>query len=161
MKANQAATGVATFRAIERKYPGRDPATILVDLVQGSGDPGRFFAAAKDAGLYQLALRFARGGNADPRTLSRAARDYADQDAGFAMEVGRLALEKLLLGHGYEVTPADVFDAYERFLAAAHRRGMGETAMREAMALANLYRSKMPNLLADALLRRFGEVARR
>lgn len=160
LKANQASTGVATFRAIERRYPGRDPAAILVDLVQYSGDPGRFFAAAKDAGLYQLALRFAREGNADPRTLSRAARDYADKDAGFAMEVGRLALEKLLLGHGYEVTPADVFDAYERFLAAAHRRGMGETAIREAMALARLYRSKKPSLLADALLRRFGDVAR-
>jgi len=160
MKANQASTGVATFRAIERKYPGRDPAMILVDLAQDSGDPGKFFAAAKDAGLYALALRFARAGNADPRTLSRAARDYADKDAGFAMEVGRLALEKLLLGHGYEVTPADVFDAYERFLAAAHRRGMGEAAIREAIALANLHRSKPPNLLADALLGRIGGLVR-
>lgn len=160
LNANQAPTGIATFRTIERKYPGRDPATISVDLVQYSGDPGRFFAAAKDAGLYKLALRFAKGGSADPRTLSRAARDYADKDAGFAMEVGRLALEKLLLGHGYDVTPADVFDAYERFLAAAHRRGVGEAAMREAIALANLHKSKLPNLLADALLGRIGGLVR-
>ena len=160
LKANQASTGIATFRAISRKYPGRDPAAILADLVEYSGDPGRSFAAAKDAGLYKLALSFAKGGSTDPRTLSRAARDYADNDAGFAMEVGRLALEKLLLGHGYDVTPADVHDAYERFLVAAQRRGMGDAAIREAIALANLHRSKLPNLLADALLRRIGGLVR-
>ena len=53
-----------------------------------------------------------------------------------------------------------MFDAYERFLAAAHRRGMGDAAIREAIALANLHRSKLPNLLADALLRRIGGLVR-
>jgi hypothetical protein len=159
MKANQAATGVATFRAIERKYPGRDPATILVDLVQGSGDPGRFFAAAKDAGLYDLAFRFAKGGRTDPRTLSRAARDLVDKDAEFAMQVGRLGLERFLQGYGYEVTFADVLDACKHFLVAAQRCGAGEPAAREANALTELYRSKLPNLLADALLRRIRDVA--
>ena len=57
LTANQASTGIATFRAIARKYPARDPALILADLVKYSGDPGKYFAAAKDAGLYDLARR--------------------------------------------------------------------------------------------------------
>ncbi len=34
LTANEAATGLATFRAIAKKYPHRDPATILLDLAK-------------------------------------------------------------------------------------------------------------------------------
>jgi membrane-associated PAP2 superfamily phosphatase len=65
---------LATFRAIARKYPSHDPKKILLDLATSSGDPGRCFAAAKDAGFLDLAVEFAATGRTDPRTL-RIPRD--------------------------------------------------------------------------------------
>ncbi|MEO8661962.1 MAG: hypothetical protein ABI693_26080 [Bryobacteraceae bacterium] len=74
LTANASSTGLTTFRAIARKYPGREPNRILLELAESSGDAGRWFAAAKDAGLLDLALQFATTGQTDPRTLSRASR---------------------------------------------------------------------------------------
>lgn len=82
-----------------------------MDLAETSGDTGRYFAAAKDAGFYDLALKFAEEGRTDPRTLSRASRDFGGKEPTFAMTVGRLALQRLLQGHGYEITSLDVLDA--------------------------------------------------
>jgi hypothetical protein len=76
LTANGSSTGLATFRAIVRKYPGRDQKKILLDLAASSGEPGRWFAAAKDAGFLDLAFEFANTGRTDPRTLSRASRDF-------------------------------------------------------------------------------------
>ena len=153
LTASEAATGLATFRTIAKKYPHREPSTILLDLAESSGDTGRYFAAAKDAGFYDLALKFAREGRTDPRTLSRASRDLAGKQPSFAMTVGRLALERLLQGHGYEITSLDVLDAYRHFVAAAEKLGLRESALRDAMAMANLARLKQPSPLADAVLR--------
>jgi hypothetical protein len=82
-----------------------------------------------------------------------------DKDAGFAMQVGRLGLERFLQGYGYEVTFGDVLDACDHFLVAAQRCGLEEPATQEALALANAYRSKLPNLLADALIRKIAGIA--
>ncbi|MCC6536545.1 MAG: hypothetical protein IT162_03285 [Bryobacterales bacterium] len=154
LTASESATGLATFRAIVKKYPRRDPADILNDLAQTSPDTGRYFAAAKDAGFYSLALRFAEGGRTDPRTLTRAARDFADKQPEFAFEAGRLAIERLLEGHGYEVTTADMADAYRHYAAAAGRLGKMDTAASAATALANAAKTRQPyNVLAEALLR--------
>lgn len=150
LTASESSTGLATFRAIAKKYPHRDQAGILIDLAESSGDSGRYFAAAKDAGFYDLALRFAARGRTDPRTLSRAARDLALQQPDFAMKAGRLALEGLLHGHGYEVTSLDLMDAYRHFVAAAARLGLTESATGEAIALAN---ARQPDALAETLLR--------
>jgi len=111
--------GRTTFRAIVKKYPGIDRERILSDLAKSSGEPGRWLAAAKDAGLLDLALEFARQGRTDPRTLSRASRDLLKKDARFSLNVGRLAMERILQGYGYDLTPPDVVDACDRFLAAA------------------------------------------
>ena len=153
LTASETATGLATFRSIANKYPHREPSSILLDLAESSGDTGRYFAAAKDAGFYDLALRFAGEGRTDPRTLSRASRDFAAKEPTFAMTVGRLALERLLLGHGYEIISLDVLDSYRHFVAAAEKLGLRESALRDAMAMANLARLKQPSPLADAVLR--------
>ncbi len=81
LTADGSSTGLATFRAIAGKYPGRNPKEILPALATSSGEPGRWFAAAKDAGFLHLALQFANDGRTDPRTLSRASRDLLQQDA--------------------------------------------------------------------------------
>jgi hypothetical protein len=128
LTANRANTGLATFRQVAKKYPQRDAKQILLDLAGESGDAGRWFAAAKDAGILDLALEFARAGQTDPRTLSRASRDLLSADAVFCLRVGRLAVERMLNGDGYDLTGADVMDACDRFLAAAARLGFTSDA---------------------------------
>ena len=92
------------------------------------GAEGKWFAAAKDAGLYEEALQLASRSPCDPRTLTRAARDYAEREPAFAMRAGELALGWLALGHGYEITGAEVLAAYRFTLAAADRCGCSAQA---------------------------------
>lgn len=124
LRANQAGTYLATFRAIAKKYPHKTASAILADLVETTpGDEGKWFAAAKDAGLYDDALALASRTPCDPKTLARAARDFGQREPVFAIEAGLLSLHWLVQGHGYEITGADVWDAYRATMAAAERRG--------------------------------------
>jgi hypothetical protein len=126
LRANQAGTYLATFRAVAKKYPHKTPSRILADLVATTpGDEGKWFAATKDAGLYDDALRLASRAPCDPRTLARAARDFAAKQPEFAIGAGLLSLHRLVLGHGYEITGADVLAAYAGTIAAAERLGRG------------------------------------
>src|SRR5690606_36175737 len=55
--ANQAGTYAAWFRAVAKKYPHKKPAEILDDLVAHTpGEEGKWFAAAKDAKLFDEAI---------------------------------------------------------------------------------------------------------
>jgi len=124
LHANRGATYLATFRAVMKKYPHRAAADVLNDLVATTpGDEGKWFAAAKDAALYDEAIALARRTPCDPRTLTRAARDYADKQPTFATEAGLLALHWLVQGHGYEITGADVWAAYSSTMKAAEFAG--------------------------------------
>lgn len=61
LEANQRTTHLATFRAIAKKCPDRPREAILRDLIASSpGAEGRWFAAAKDAGLFDVAADLAR-----------------------------------------------------------------------------------------------------
>jgi hypothetical protein len=150
LTANVSSTGLATFRAIARKYPAKDPKKILLDLATPSGEAGRWFAAAKDAGLLDLALEFAEKGRTDPRTLSRASRDFLEKDAGFSLKVGRLALQRILEGYGYELTGIDVLDAFDHYIAAAETLGVDSQARADALAMATQH----SGVASDILIRR-------
>ena len=120
LEANQGTTNLATFRAIAKKYPHKPAADILRDLVSSTpGAEGKWFAAAKDAGMYDTAIELVNNSPTDPRTLIRAARDYADKQPAFALAAGLAALRWMAGGHGYEITATDVLDAYEATLKAA------------------------------------------
>jgi hypothetical protein len=120
LAANRGATHLATFRAVAKRYPSRSPETILDELIETTpGEEGRWFAAAKSVGLLDRALDLARRSPCDPRTLTRAARDFATDSPRFAVEAGLLALHWLIEGYGYEVTSADVWAAYDATAAAA------------------------------------------
>lgn len=124
LRANLAGTYLATFRAITKKYHHKAPDQILADIVEATpGDEGKWFAAAKDAGLYDEALDLASRTPCDPRTLARAARDFGEKQPAFALGAGLLSLKWIILGYGYEITSADVFDAYGSTMAAAERSG--------------------------------------
>ncbi len=124
VRANQGGTYLATFRAVSKKYPHKAAGEVLADLVKTTpGDEGKWFAAAKEAGLYDEALALASRTPCDPKTLARAARDYAEKQSAFAVGAGLLSLYWLVQGYGYEITSVDVWDAYRATLAAAERHG--------------------------------------
>jgi hypothetical protein len=122
LRANRGGTYLATFRAVAKKYPHKKPAEILAGFVATTpGDEGKWFAAAKEAGLYDEALALASRTPCDPKTLTRAARDLADREPAFATQAGLLALHWLVQGYGYEITGADVWAAYSSTMKAAER----------------------------------------
>ena len=109
IEANRKSTHLATFRAIAKKYPNKDARKILSDLAANSpGDEGKWFAAAKSAGLFTEALELANMSPCDPKTLTRAARDLATTEPLFAVEAGITALRWLVEGYGYDITSNDV-----------------------------------------------------
>jgi hypothetical protein len=124
LTANRGSTYLATFRAVAKKYPHKAASEILVDLVKTTPDAeGKWFAAAKDAGLFAEALALAERTPCDPRTLTRAARDHVNDAPDFALGAGLLALHWLAQGYGYEITGADVLAAYSSTMKAAERTG--------------------------------------
>lgn len=131
MRANQRGTYLATFRAVSQKYPHKSAADILGDLVKTTpGEEGKWFAAAKDAGLYDEAISLAKSTPCNPTTLTRAARDFVQKQPAFAVEAGLLAIHWLVQGYGYEVTAEDVYDAQRATIVAAEHRGNVDEAKR-------------------------------
>ena len=97
---------------------------ILDDLVASTpGLEGKWFAAAKDAGLYNEAIALALRTPCDPRTLTRAARDFAASNPPFAVEAGLAALRWIAAGYGYEITGLDVLSVYSSTMDAARNAG--------------------------------------
>jgi len=113
-------TYLARFRTLVKKYPLKAPHEILQDLAMSEpGNEGKWFAAAKDAGLYDEALQLAARSATDPRTLTRAARDFGIKRPEFALQCGLMAMHWISLGFGYELTSEDVRSAYEAAVDAA------------------------------------------
>lgn len=109
IEANRKSTYLATFRAIARKYPHKEMRALLTDLVNASpGNEGKWFAAAKSAGLYREAIELANLTPCAPKTLTRAAEDLKTIESLFAVEAGLAALRWLAAGYGYEITDLEV-----------------------------------------------------
>lgn len=131
IEATCATTNLATFKALVKKYPHMPRETILRDLVASlPGQEGKWFAAAKDAGFYELAIELANRSPSDPRTLIRAARDFAVDRPEFALAAGMTALRGITIGWGYDITGIDVLDAYAAVMAAAGAAGVDETVVK-------------------------------
>ncbi|MEN8151903.1 MAG: hypothetical protein ABFS86_18960 [Planctomycetota bacterium] len=120
-------TRLATYRAILAKYPDRDPAEVLTDLVARTpGKEGSWFATARRHGHLELALDLARRSACDPRTLSRAARDHLLSEPEFAMECGVLSLHWVAEGEGYKIELGEVQVVRDIVLQAAEALGRSE-----------------------------------
>jgi len=120
IEANQRMTNLATFRAIVKKYPDKKSIDILNDLIEDTpGEPGKWFASAKSIGLYKKAAELAWASPVDPRTLTRAARDFVEKEPVFAVESGLAALHWISEGYGYEITGLDVWETYDHTMKAA------------------------------------------
>ncbi|MBT2989962.1 MAG: hypothetical protein KME65_13490 [Candidatus Thiodiazotropha sp. (ex Ctena orbiculata)] len=113
---------IARFRVVAKRYPMKDKSQILSDLIATTpGEEGKWFATAKDLELYDLALELANWSPCDPKTLTRAARDYLDTAPEFSLGSAMAALRWFSEGWGYEVTNVDVVEAYNRALDAASK----------------------------------------
>ncbi len=136
LTANRAGTFLGWFRAVAKKYPHKPHGVVLSDLVRLTpGDEGKWFAAAKDARLFDEAIALANRTPCDPKTLTRAARDFAETNPAFATEAGLAALRWLVQGHGYEITGTDVWAAYAHTTKAAGNAGRGDTIQARIRAL--------------------------
>lgn len=92
----------------------------------GGALPQKWFAAAKEAHLFDEAIALAKQTPCDPRTLTRAARDFAEKNPTFATQAGMAAFYWLIRGHGYEITSADVWAAWSTTMRAARNAGEGD-----------------------------------
>jgi tetratricopeptide (TPR) repeat protein len=118
--ANQANSRLATYRAIAKKYPEIEPNRLLRDLIASMpGEEGKWFATAKSLKRLDLAIELAWRSPCEPKTLTRAARDHLGTEPAFAGEAALAALHWMSLGHGYELTVADVQEAYRYAMEAA------------------------------------------
>jgi hypothetical protein len=157
LEANLTSTYLAMFQAITSKYPQIEPKAILADLVdRASGDEGKWFVAAKSAELLAEAAELARTSPCDPRTLMRAARDFAASKPDFARSVGLAALQWLLCGYGYELT-RDVVDALSHTLEAARHNGTEADTVRRIQLLVDQH-PRADRTIVALLRRRLDEV---
>ena len=132
IEANQSTTNLSTFRAITKKYPNIPSSKILHDLVASTpGAEGKWFAAAKHAELFDVAIELVTRSPTDPRTLARAARDHGVEKPDFAMASGLAAIRWISLGYGYEITSIDVLEAYDAVMQAAHNAGVSEQSIKK------------------------------
>jgi len=131
LDANQGTTYLATFRSLIRKYPNKPAVDILRDLVSSQpGSEGKWFAAAKDVGLFDVAIDLVNKSPTDPRTLIRASRDFGEKQARFAVSAGLAALQWIARGYGYQITAGDVLEAYSCILKAASSAGITEAQIK-------------------------------
>ena len=131
LDANQGTTHLATFRRLVKKYPHKPAIDILRNLVASEpGSEGKWFAAAKDAGLFDVAIELANKSPTDPRTLSRASRNFAEKRADFAVSAGMAALYWMARGYGYKITAGDVLEAYSSVLNAASAADISEAQIK-------------------------------
>ncbi|MFN5746314.1 MAG: hypothetical protein ACK443_09555 [Methylococcaceae bacterium] len=125
IEASHGTTNLATFRSITKKYPSVPPEQILRDLVASTpGSEGKWFATAKDIGLFDVAIDLVTSSPTDPRTLSRAAREYAEKQPDFALTAGLAALRWISRGYGYDITGGDIIDAHAAVMNAASKAGI-------------------------------------
>jgi hypothetical protein len=136
LTANRTGPYLAWFRAVAKKYPDKAASEILSNLVESTpGDEGKWFAAAKSAGLFDEAVRLAMRSPCDPRTLTRAARDFAEKNPAFATEIGLAALHWLVQGYGYKITSVEVWAAYLNTIKAAEKNGTTDSTQKRARRL--------------------------
>jgi len=134
MAAASGTTNLAIFRSIRKKYPAMDSERILRDLAASKpGQEGKWFAAAKDAGLYDLAIELVQQSPTDPRTLIRAGEDFAQRQPEFALAASLAALSYIAQGYGYEITGMEVYSAWQAAANAGKELGMSKDEVKSKL----------------------------
>ncbi|WP_284257087.1 hypothetical protein [Acidocella aquatica] len=103
LSAANGTTNLAVYRALIRAYPDRDRRRMLLDMIETRGNKGKWFAAAKDAGFFGVAIECAAVYGADPSTLLRAARNFLGKEEKLTATVALLALSSMQLSERWWV----------------------------------------------------------
>ena len=115
-------TNLNIYRGVCKKYPTIDKRKVLLDLIAKSGIKGKWFAAAKTAGQFDISLECAMTGDSDPDTLLRTTRDFAEKNPEFALKVGIEAVMTYLTGSFYDpIEPIDIRRAFTKLMDAASK----------------------------------------
>ena len=111
--ANQASTYINWFNKIKKKYKSiKSDKQILLDLINSKvAEPGKWFAVANKLQYYDLAVELVQNSPADPKTLTRAAKNCLKKNPSYALEIAIRSLHWIVMGYGYEITNYDVLDA--------------------------------------------------
>lgn len=118
--------GLATFRKVLKKYPGKEKKEMLKDAIENThGEQGKWFATAKQLGLLELAAELAQRSPVEPKTLNRAAMDFQDTNPDFALQAAMASLHWLSKGWGYDIMARDVHSAYSTAMEVG--RNLGRT----------------------------------
>jgi len=145
--------GLATFRQVVKKYPGKEKQEILKDAIENmAGEQGKWFATAKQLGLLELAAELAQHSPVEPKTLNRAAMDFLDPNPQFALMVALASLNWISQGWGYDITVADVYDAHSAAMAAGRR--LGKTIEAQAEIARIIERGKSTQNFMTAIIER-------
>ena len=113
-------TNLNIYRGICKKYHTIDKRKVLLDLIEKTGNKGKWFAAAKTAGQLDIALECAETGDCDPSTLLRATRNFAEKEPEFALKVGIEAMMIYLTGNFYDpISPIDIQTAFTMLMSTA------------------------------------------
>ena len=143
LTAHSGNTYLSRFRKIAKRYPMRDEAKILGDLIASTpGEEGKWFATAKAIGCYDLALELISRSPCDPKTLNRAARDHLETNTTFALGAALASLRWLSEGWGYDITARDVTDPFDLALAAANHLGMKQSVVEDIRRIVAADRSQ-------------------
>lgn len=119
----------AWLKDIIKRYPMLPPEKILNDLIESSDvEKGKWFAAAKDLKLYDLAVELVQEHPCDPATLNRAAQKFRQSNTPFSFNCSLASLKWLLRGYGYEITLGDVYQTLDNVFTAAELLGQTEVA---------------------------------
>ncbi len=144
------------YRGIFGKYPSIDRRKILLDCIERTGDKGKWFASAKEAGFLDIALECAQGSGANPDVLLRACRDFAEKEPEFAVQTGIQGIIKLITETFYEeVLPIDVRQAYDLVEKVAVDSGRREE-FKSQLGKEIMRYSGTPDL-REAVVRKLGE----
>jgi hypothetical protein len=134
--ANRKTNHLSTFCAICKKYSMKDEREILTDLIRRSpGEEGKWFAAAKELGDFELALDLGFKGPCEPQTLNRAAEEFHETDPRFAAGIAVASIKNLCAGRGYEPAPSDAIKAFSLAKQAAQKVGAEEEVLTDIRAL--------------------------
>jgi hypothetical protein len=143
---------LARFRSVAARYPMKARAEILADMIATTpSEEGKWFAAAKELELYDLALELVKRSPCDPRTLIRAARDHVVRRPEFALEAGLAALRWLSQGWGYEITGTEVLQAHDYAMEAADALGRNSETEERIVAVINTADSEAAKFVRKCL----------
>ena len=146
------------FKAIAKKYPAKLLQTILQDLVASEpGQEGKWFAAAKDAGLFEFAIELVNQSATDPRTLIRAARDHAVTQPVFALAAAMATLHYIIEECGYDIASTDVLDACSAIVQAADAAHLGMATVKADIRTLTAVNGNGANFVQQVLARQLGQ----